>query len=317
MTKQLCKYCLIAALFFSSVLLGAQAAPGWRVYHAEGEISLTRGGSRTVYNSGLPGLPETLLNSGDLVQTSLGKAEIQLEGSASSRGDYTIIKLSENTSLLVDSLGNGQLSLELLYGRMRVVTGSAAPALTIRSGNASVTIREADAALDYVTRAGITQPTLTIHCFKGGGELVPLVQAGVDISKLPIKAGETLVLEYHVPFSYVERKSLEGQAQTYWNENRFSSAPLSMPDVALSQAPREPARKNDNTITYTPPSVGTGVSRRAKAGVTVTGLLMIGAGVILQGYGYFGGSEAKDAFVWGGYGSLGMGMAFLLTSALK
>jgi hypothetical protein len=321
MTKQVCKYCLIAGLFLFPVFLEAQAAggsfSGWRVYHSEGEIALTIRGNRTVYRNGSP--ESEVLNSRDLIQTSSGKAEIQLASSASaSQGDYTVIKLSENTSVLVDSLENGKVSLELLYGRIRAVNGNAVPSLILRAGNASVTIRDGDAAIDYVTRPGVTQPILTIHCFKGQGELVPLVQTGADISELPIRANETLALEYRIPFSYVERKPLDSQALSYWEKNQFTaSAPLDMPVTDLHRASQETAESGNETITYELPVLDA-KGRALKIGYIVTGLLFFAAGAVLQGYGHFGNQNptTKDMFFYGGYGAIGLGTAFLLSAAI-
>jgi hypothetical protein len=323
MTKRVCKYCWLI-FFFSPVFFEAQAAfadyAGWRLYHVEGEVALTRGGNRTVYRNGSPEAEGALLLSRDLLQTSSGNAEIQLANASVTQGDYTVIKLSENTSLLVDSLETGGLSLELLYGKIRVVNGSAGDSsLTIRSGNSSATIREGDAALDYVTRSGVTQPILTIHCFKGQGELIPLVQAGADVSKLPIRANETLVLEYHIPFSYVERRTLDRESLSYWRRNQFAhSAPLAMPVTEIRGASQETVVESKaEAPAATAPVLKSG-TRGGRAGVIVTGLLLIGAGAVMHGSGYLGGPSqgAKDALLYGGYGSLGMGILFLLTSAI-
>jgi hypothetical protein len=322
MTQRLCKYCLIAGLFLFPVFLEAQTDSGnysgWRVYQTEGEIALTIRGNRTVYRNGSPESQGIVLNSRDMIQVSSGRAEIQLASSASaSRGDYTVIKLSENTSLLVDSLENGEVSLELLYGRLRAVNGTASPSLTIRSGNSSVTIREADAAVDYVTRPGITQPILTIHCFKGQGELVPLVQAR-DSAELPVRAGETLTLEYRVPFSYVERKALDVQALSYWEKNQFSSsAPLAMPITDLHQASQETDLGESEDSSYELPVLDAR-GRTRKNGYIVTGLIFFAAGAVLQGHGHLGShnTTTKDILFYGGYGVMGLGTAFLLSATI-
>jgi hypothetical protein len=317
MTKRVCKYCLLFFFFFPAFLEAQTAFAGWRLYHAEGEVALTKGGNRTVYSNGSSQAEGPLLLPRDLLQTSSGNAEIQL-ASSSSQGDYTVIKLSENTSLLVDSLENGGLSLELLYGRIRVVNGSAGASLTIRSGNASTTIRDGDAAMEYVTRSGSTQPVLTIHCFKGQGELVPLVQSGGDVSKLPIKANETLVLEYRIPFSYVERRTLDKEPISYWGRNQFApSAPLAMPVTAIKGTSQETVVEKVEAPAAAP-ALRQGTSSGERAGVMVTGLLMIGTGAVMHGSSYLGSQSqgAKDALLYGGYGSLGMGILFLLTSAL-
>jgi hypothetical protein len=316
---QIYKYCLIAGLFFFPAFISAQEYSGWQLYHVEGNIVLTSQGSRTIYKSGSSGFEGTLLKSQDMIQTGSGRAEIQIIPENTAPGEYTVLKLGENTSLLVNSLG-ADLSLELLYGRIRAVNGADAPALTIRSGNSSSSLRNSDAALDFVTRPGQTQPVLTIHCFRGQGELTPLAQTGsTDTSKLPIRNGETLRMEYHIPFSYVERKALDQEALAYWTTHQFAgSAPLAMPGIELVQAPAAQAGEAPaDTIVYAPPVSSGGRERKIKNGYIITGLLLITAGAAMQGYSFSGnaGPELRDGLFYGGYGPLGLGAVFLFGAA--
>jgi hypothetical protein len=324
MAKQVCTFCLIAGLLFFSAALYAQDYSGWRLYHAEGDIVLTSRGSRTIYKSGSSDFEGTLLKSQDMIQTGSGKAEIQIIPANAAPGEYTVLKLGENTSLLVDSL-KADPSLELLYGRIRAVNGAAAPVLTIRSGNSSSSIRNSDTALDFVARPGQTQPVLAIHCFRGQGELTPVVQTGSgDSSKLPIRAQETLTMEYHIPFSYVERKALDPQTVAYWRASRFTgSAPLAMPAVELGPSlPPEDAgagKTQADTIVYAPPAFpANGGARKIKNGYIITGLLLVTAGAAMQGYSFFGNGspEVKDGLFYGAYGPLGLGAVFLLGAAV-
>jgi hypothetical protein len=229
-----------------------------------------------------------------------------------------VLKLGENTSLLVDSLESKEPSLEIFYGRIRVVGGAglggAGSAIAIRSGNSLTTLRDADAALDYVTRPGVTQPALAVHCFKGQGELAPLIQPGADVSKLPVRAGETLALEYRIPFSYVERRPLDPQVLSFWREEAFSAAaPLAAPSTELYREAAE-------TTSYMPPSAPPPDDKykKVRKGYAITGILLSGAGLAMQGYSFFGGGsrETQDMFFYGGYGPLGLGITFLFVSAL-
>ncbi|MDR2662688.1 MAG: hypothetical protein LBC31_06790 [Treponema sp.] len=320
MARQVCKYWVIAGLLFFPALVPAQEYSGWRLYHAEGNIVLTSRGSRTIYKSGSSDFEGTALKSQDMIQTGSGGAEIQIIPENAGSGEYTVLKLGENTSLLINSLG-ADLSLELLYGRIRAVSGTAAPNLAIRSGNSLSSFRNGDAALDFVTRPGQTQPALAIHCFRGQGELTPLVQTGsADISKLPIKNGETLRMEYHIPFSYVERKALDQEALAYWTAHQFAgSAPLAMPGVELAQAPvTEIVKTPADAIVYEPPAFSAGEdARKIKNGYIITGLLLVSAGAAMQGYSFFGnpGPELRDRLFYGGYGPLGLGAVFLFGAA--
>jgi hypothetical protein len=311
---------LIASLVFFPAAIPAQEYSGWQLYHAEGDIVLTSRGNRTVYKSGSSGFEGLLLKSQDMIQTGSGRAEVQVVPENALPGEYTVLKLGENTSLLVNSLG-ADLSVELLYGRIRVVNGATAPALTIRTGNSLNALRNSDVGLDFIARPGQTQPVLAIHCFRGQGELTPLTRTDAgDISKLPIRDQETLRLEYHIPFSYVERKALDKEALAYWAAHQFTgSAPLTMPGVELAQAPVTQIVKTPaDAIVYELPAFSAGGDvRKIKNGYIITGLLLVSAGAAMQGYGFFGntGPELKDRLFYSSYGLLGLGAVFLFGAA--
>ncbi|MDR2313536.1 MAG: hypothetical protein LBE02_03300 [Spirochaetaceae bacterium] len=320
MVKKLCKYWELAVFIFLAGAAGAQDYSGWRLYHAEGDIVLTSRGTRTIYKSGSSEFEGTLLRVQDMIQTGSGRAEIQLipEDPLSVRGTYTVLKLEENTSLLVDALNGAEPSLELLYGKIRLVEGTASPTVRIRAGNSACILRDSDAALEYVAQPGITQPKLELHCFKGqGGELIPLSQPGAaDIANLPVRAGETLTLEYHIPFSYVERKPLEQSVVAYWAAGPFTaSPPLAVPSTDLDQVPSR--RQSEPETAYVPPQ-GVKQAYKIKNGAIIPGLICIGAGMTLQGVSVFGSQDSKfrDTFLYGGYGSVGLGVIFLLGAIL-
>ncbi|MDR2211961.1 MAG: hypothetical protein LBO65_10945 [Spirochaetaceae bacterium] len=320
MVKKLCKYWGAVVFIFLSATAGAQDYSGWRLYHAEGDMVLTSRGSRTIYKSGSSEFAGTLLRSQDMVQTASGRAEIQLipEDPLAAAGTYTVLKLEDNTSLLVDSLGGDGPSLELLYGRIRVVEGSSSRTIRIRTGNSACILRDSDAAVDYVTRPGIPQPALEVHCFNGqGGELIPVSQPGTaDMASLPIRSGETLRLEYRIPFSHVERKPLDQEVLSYWIASPFTaSAPLAVPATELYRAlPLQQTGAEPVPALPMPPDQ----ARRIKNGTIIAGLAFIGAGVGLQSISTFGGGDEdlRDRFLYGAYGSLGLGALFLLSAVL-
>ncbi|MDR2072518.1 MAG: hypothetical protein LBP60_03690 [Spirochaetaceae bacterium] len=319
MVKKLCKYWGLAVFIFLAGAAGAQDYSGWRLYHAEGDIVLTSSGSRTIYKSGSSEFEGTILRIQDMVQTGSGKAEIQLipEDPLSVRGTSTVLKLEENTSLLVDNLNGTEPSLELLYGRIRLVEGTSSQVVRIRVGNSVCILRNSDAALEYVTQPGVTQPKLELHCFKGqGGELIPLSQPGAaDIASLPVRANETLSLEYHIPFSYVERKPLEQDIVSYWAADSFTAAPLAMPSTELGRVPSR--QQSEPETAYVPPPPE-GQTNRIKNGTIISGLICIGTGMTLQGISAFGSQDSRfrDTFLYGGYGSVGLGAIFLLGAIL-
>jgi len=333
-------YFIAAVLISAGGHLGAQASSagafplsGWRVFHAEGSITLNRGGVRSIYPGESKELGEILLGSGDMIQTSDGKAELQMISRTSlGGGTHTVIKLSENASLLiVDKPEDGDFVVDLLYGRMRVVTGTAEPSIVIRSGSSLAELKESDTAIDFVARPSITYPMLSVHCFSGEGELTPRITPGAEAAKLSISAGESLVMEYQTPFSYVERTALDEQVAAYWDLNPFAgAAPLAMPLAALARPP-EPALTEEPALAEEPeaspleeeskpaaqeqPRVTKG--SKAKHIFAITGMLLVVAGAAAQTYSLMGNPSPalKDPLFYGSYAPLGVGVAFIIGSA--
>ncbi|GHV84408.1 hypothetical protein AGMMS50230_00160 [Spirochaetia bacterium] len=328
MVKQMCKYGLAGILVFFSVQAGAQSYSGWQLYRTEGDLVFTRGGNRTVYQKAA--LPQLVLVSQDTIQTETGKAEFQISPAApAARTNYSVLRLGTNTSLKVENIEPGSLSLELLYGQIRVVLGSTDSSITVRSGNSVVVLRDCDTVLEYTAKPGVTQstqPALTIHCFRGQGEVTPRSLPS-ESAKLPLRANESLTIDYQTPFVFVERKAMEVQTLVYWRANSFSTAPLPMPAVEPARQGLEPvaareelesARTAMAAYQQRQSAVMPGNTGKIKNGYIITGLLMIGAGAAMQGYGHFGdaGPDIRDRLFYGGYGALGMGAVFLFGGAL-
>ena len=212
MTKQQCKICVFAALFFVFSCLApgvprvfGQAKPdsGWNLINGEGEILLTKDGKRTPYQNGTSKSTGILLGAGDMVQTGRGTAELRFLSNGSS--PRVILKLGENTSVIIEKPSD-EISLELIYGRLVIQnTGD----LSVKAGYSSVFFRACDTELYYVAKPGTPQPVLIINCSRGEGELTANIASGPEGARFAVKGGESLSLEYHIPFAYVERKSLE------------------------------------------------------------------------------------------------------------
>jgi hypothetical protein len=235
-----------------------------------------------------------------MIQTGLGKAELRI-GDAPDH----VLSLGENTSVQIDSLDRGKLSVELFYGR--ILLKSAAGAVIVRSGNSILSL-EGDGAVDFVVRPGLLQPALTAHCFRGRGELFPLAgNAGEgEPARLSLEAGESLGIEYRSPFVYVERKSVDSRALLYWNvDGAFApvpavkEAPVEVPAALRSAAPPRPE------------------TLRRKNGNIAAGLFFMLAGAAMQGYCFFAapGEPWENPLSFGSYGALGLGVFFFIGAA--
>jgi hypothetical protein len=342
MVKQSCKYIIIIFLINTAGILVAQTESlavglfqGWQLYHSEGEITIVQRGIRTIYRAGIEKPRGILLLSQDMIQTGRGTAEIQLiTGAPSPEKTYTIIKMSENTSIQIDRPENKEISLELLYGRARVVTGTAEPDIVFRTGASVTTLQNCDTTLDYIIRPGITQPVLSLHCFYGQGEIIPRSTPGMETTKFFLKANETFSLEYRIPYSYMERRSLDSQILAYWQSNPFTpGAPLPIPKVELSvqEKPQnlagtptsEPTGANDvaqsDNSLQTSNSTKVKQSKKINAIGLITGLLLASGGAALQAYSYHGDPDPalKKPLLYSSFAPIGLGSIFILGSIIN
>jgi len=327
--------CFIASLLlFTGGFLEAQAGKeaGWRIYQAEGSVILARDGVRTLYNKGAQEgsepLEKILLKSGDLIQTSDGKAEMQMVFDGSREDTYTVIKICENTTVLVnDNPGKGIQGLEIMYGRIRLVTGTASSAISIQSGASLVNLQNGDIALDFIAKEGITQPLLFVHCFNGKGDFVPPADPGKEAAPLPLKAKETIFMDNQDASSYIEQKPLETAVITYWDGVPFTkSAPLPSPALGLASVPEQ---KQTETPKEAPladkkekqprePRPGRSKSiPTLKDGLAIAGLLLVAAGTAMQAYTFLGKPDPSlgNKLYNYSYIPLGAGVAFILGSS--
>jgi hypothetical protein len=293
MTKGPCKYAAVL-LLFCTALAGAQET-SWRVFSVGGDVTLTRAGSRSRV------LPGSILDVGDMLQSSLGYAEFQIEdGLPGGGGAYTVIKIYENTTLIIESS-----ALNLVYGRLRANLGSSGE-LSIKAGNSAI-VFDGDIAADYAMRQGDDTPLLHIHCFRGGGNLIPLARQEGAVPALPLKEGEALSLEYHLPFSWVERRAIGAETVPYWTD-AFSSAPLAVSETDFGGIPSsvETTRSKINLGDVSP-----GSPRNKKIAYTVVGLLFTAAGGSLFALSRRGDiSGHRDYFKYGSFYSFALGASF-------
>jgi hypothetical protein len=181
-------------------------------------------------------------------------------------------------------------------------------------------MREGDMGLDFEIPPGSSRHVFRVHGFSGSGELIPLVQEGfADITRLPVGSGESLILEFHTPFSYVERRPLTEDLVQFWNARAFStgdsaalpvpkgSAALSMPELESSPA----IGPLDQTLLSPPRNQ----VKRKNPGIA-TGLLLVAAGTAMNGLGVFGtdlfDKKTRDILIYSGYAPMGLGSLILL-----
>jgi hypothetical protein len=321
------KKTLVVLLVFLGVGLWAQQAPRWRLYYVGGAVSLYSAAGHSVPEA------EMFLEYGDMVQTAGGGAELQLVFDRVSRPDYTLLKLGENTSIRIGGENGGSPAIELLYGRLRLVSGTASDRIvSVTGGSSQAEFKEADVGIDYIVpsrNAANSQPVLMVHVFRGSGELIPLRESLLDVSRLPLREGQTTMAEFNTPFSYVERRNLDTDVVSYWNGRGFSpAAPLAVPGPFSSHTESILTAEADPGIPFAVETQDSGPAkdtaavflRNKKIGIGI-GLFFVMAGIGMQGL-LAGGDDflnhdTRTFLSVGAYSSMGLGSAFLFSLVLN
>jgi hypothetical protein len=234
--------------------LGAagEEAPRAYVFYSEGEdFVLSSEGRRQIYRAGGEGDAGFGLVPGDIIQTGPGSmVEIQLlpEGA--------LVKIAENTSFAFTGPGNngGVLTLALLYGRLRVVTGNSMGTTRLRviTGRTEMEISAGDMGVDYVVPSessfpggsGGARPKLFVSALSGSADvrLAPGGGSASNMPPLPVRDGETVSLEFMDALFIIERKALDPAVPDYWRRNNFKGAgplPGTDPLLAADSSPDE------------------------------------------------------------------------------
>jgi hypothetical protein len=322
---------VVFLFMFFGTGLWAQQALRWRLYYASDAVSLRFADGR----SGAIPAGGIFLDYGDMVQTAGGEAELQLVSDGVSRADYALLKLGENTSTRIGREKTGSPAIELLYGRLRLVSGTASDrSVSVIGGVSQAEFKDADAGIDYLVpskSSASSQPVLMVHMFRGSGELLPLRESLLDVSRLPLRGGQTMMAEFNTPFSYVERRSLDADIVSYWDSHGFSgAAPLAIPGVLLPRTESILTAEGDPGISFAleaPQQDTDGVPdnvavllRNKKIGMGIS-LFFIVAGIGMQGFSAYGDNflsrDAKTFLSAGAYSSMGLGSAFLFSLVLN
>jgi hypothetical protein len=320
-----------ALLFVLSLGAAAQEEVRGRIFHIEGDdLSVTtRDGPRRIFKEDIPDFRAELLNDGDMVQTGPACfAEIQFVPGG------TVLKIAENTTLVFQG-GSGPIVLSLLYGRLRLVTGTEPQSFSVQTGGAAVELAEGDFCIDYMVlpdqffedTGGAARPRLRIYDFRGeaGISLLPNGADGrapymagdvpVRLSVIPVRAAEMVSLEISSSLHFVERKPIHADIADYWNRYPFQgSPPLMMPVTAL-------ALMNDSPPPSVPAPAESGGRRLRmllKNDAIIFGLSLAGIGAGMQGYGasalHAGNYDTAREMIGWGFLPMGMGLVFLISS---
>lgn len=289
---------------------GRQAAGNALIYHVEGEdFALTLRGEQTIYTAEAVRKERVELKPSGIVNTGAGTfLEIQLIPSG------TVLKLSENTSLVYNGIDESGsfVDLGILYGRIRVVTG--AQSVVIRGGGVSARVWEGDFAADYILEPGwnsASQPQLRLYMFRGSAEVFPYGKGSS------------------------ERKPTDGNIVAYWNNHKFAGTPPApMPDTVIamvqgksladiaggaSSVETDLLQVSASVAKLTPDESSTNrleasvMSRnRGKTVIMSVGLGLILSTVTVQAISYYSYDLFSDhtarAVHTGAYGALGLGL---------
>jgi hypothetical protein len=139
---------------FCTIPLPAQEQESAVIYNLEGaDFTITLDNRRVVFSAEQARGEGIRLEPSGIVNTGPGTLlELRLAPSGS------VIKLAENTSFVyngIDSRGR-TADVELLYGRIRVITGNSSERnlVVIRGGGVSARVREGDFGVDYFLDPG-------------------------------------------------------------------------------------------------------------------------------------------------------------------
>jgi|JFJP01.1.fsa_nt_gi hypothetical protein len=146
-----------------------------------------------------------------------------------------IVKLAENTTFVLEKLGDGQTSMQLVYGRIRakVERLSGTETFSIRSTQAVAGVRGTDFGVDVVaSRQAAQGSTVTnAYCFEGAVEVTAFVRsdalAAESLEAIPktyvIGAGEMVKVEGAAGKAEAIKVPLEKAIQGFWKENDYVS----------------------------------------------------------------------------------------------
>ena len=323
-------------LFALAVAVYSQSPSYGEIVFSEGrEFTVVRDGEARTFQTHENDVLGYRLQKGDLIQTGPATlVEIQLLPKG------TVLKLAENSSFLIQGLGNvGEpVTLGLVYGRVRAKVSrlSGKETFSIRSGSTVAGVRGTDFGFDMVIKpsesgtATNLVPIAEIYCFSGEVEVAPLwpetlAAAGIapTTGTVIIKADQLVSIDLSRSLPVVDRRAVDEAVRMFWVENDFKgSTKVPAPEIPPLVVPLAAAEKSAES-TLAPESVPIvpqpdyAPYKRAVSikniGLGSSSLFAL-TGLGLQGLGLYyrsiGESSLGDNFIMGG--GIGIGVSVVI-----
>jgi len=236
---------LLTGLLVFSLSLAAQGtsvAPSATIeYVSDDDIIIIRNGRRLNVEDPF-GLE---LFNGDQVQTGRGVAmEIRLIG------NKALVKITENTTFVLESQTSDQSGLRLVYGRLRAkveqLTGT--ESFSVQSSGAVAGVRGTDFGYDYVAVQSSATPAARIYCFEGELEVTALVRTPATMSenlepvvkRFILESGTMVQLLSANDADQTEKVLIEPQVREFWKNNDFEDK-AGVPEIVATLQPESSA----------------------------------------------------------------------------
>ncbi len=305
----------VAGLVLAVLCLGVSAQTAASGPYAV--IEFADGDDVSVIRKGLSVSPGDVtgfkLALGDQVQTGKGTF---LEIRIYPRKDT--LKLSENTTLVIDKLdAGGQHSFRLIYGRMRAkvdkLTGK--DSFEVRSTTTAAGVRGTDFGYDVIAARNASsasgEPMSRVYCFQGAVEVTAKVTPASarpeeKLEPIPqtylLEAGQMVTVAKSDERVEATRTELSPEIKTFWSdlEAKQSSAAAAQSETPAKPTDAVPAVDSPKTVdapkaTEADSAPALDLSEyaivmkavRRKNTMILVGTLIAGTGVALQGTGAF------------------------------
>ncbi|MDR1466600.1 MAG: FecR family protein [Treponema sp.] len=281
-----------------------------RLYFAQGaDFVFTSNGQRTIYQ--IENLQELPVGKTDMIQTGQGgSVEIRLFPSG------VLVKVLENTSLVY----NGD-TLEIIYGRIRVkIPENAQKGLFIQAHTTLVYMSKGDMGFDFVINPDMTieyeQPVFRINTLSEKARL-----KFENIPELQIDEHELVSVNIFPQTSLVERKPLNENSVSYWNNNNFRDGkPLVLPQQNVSVLPSETPPVIQGPLYNADEYRSFRNKMKWKNAGFVFGSILLTLGAASETVSSYlfqhGDQNTADIFTYFGYGFIWTGLIAVITSAV-
>lgn len=236
--RRFCLILLAACLLLPFRQLTAQSGPVAVVeYASSDDITIIRNGRRLNFTDSF-GLE---LLAGDQIQTGRSVAmEIRFVR------NNARIRVTENTTFVLEAQGSDDSGLRLVYGRVRAkverLTGT--ETFSVQSSGAIAGVRGTDFGYDFVANRGATLPLPRIYCFEGLVEVTALVRTPATqaenlepvIKRFVLDAGSMVEIQPPVVGAETVKTQIAPEIRGFWEQNDFKDQPgvPSLPEASGS-----------------------------------------------------------------------------------